>query len=202
MTETTTEPAVEPETELEPDEELEPSAIDEEHDLEPELEPELEPDEPDEAQSTQALLQSLEREETRHSKAIAKALGVELEALHECPTCDGIGYTPEAIDKPAPLVQDPYTETCSRCAGNGEVLSGATARGLYTIPCNGCGGSGYVTKQEQPDVGTDFGAGAPPIAAYMPPAIASPQDAATVALLRSQGYTILEPIEVPPAAIG
>jgi len=199
MSETTTEPAVDLETEppVDPDA-AEPDPIDDGTDLEPaEAEPELEPDaaEP----STQALLQSLEREAARHSKAIAKALGVELEELHDCPTCDGIGYTPEAIDAPPPLVQDPYTETCPRCQGNGETLSGATSRALYSIPCNGCGGSGYVTKQEQPTAGADFGAGAPPPPSYVPPAIASQEDAAEVASLRARGYTILEPIVVPQA---
>src|SRR4051794_2618018 len=131
MSETTTEPAVDPETEppVDPDA-AEPDTGDDGTDLEP-AEPELELEAPDEQPSTQALLQSLERESSRHAKAIAKALGVELEELHDCPTCDGIGYTPEAIDAPPPLVQDPYTETCSRCAGNGETLSGATSRGLY-----------------------------------------------------------------------
>jgi len=200
MSDTATEPAVEPETELEPDEALEPSAIDEEPEPDTDTEPDTEP-EPEAAEpSTQALLQSLEREAARHSKAIAKALGVELEELHDCPTCDGIGYTPEAIDAPPPLVQDPYTETCPRCEGNGETLSGATSRGLYAIPCNGCGGSGYVTKQEQPAAGAAFGSGAPPPPTYLPPPTPSPADAAEVAALRARGYTILEPIVVPQAA--
>lgn len=200
MTETTTEPAVDTETELEPDEELEPSVIDEEH--EPDEELELEPVEPeaDEGPSTQALLQSLEREAARHGKAIAKALGVELEELHDCPTCDGIGYTPEPIDAPPPLVQDPYTEKCPRCQGNGETLSGATSRGLYAIPCNGCGGSGYVTKQEQPDAGANIGNGPPP-PSYAPAAPAfSPEIQTALQLLGGQGYTVIEPITVPPAS--
>lgn len=202
MSETTTEPAVEPDTEppVEPDAaELDP--VDDGTDLDPE--PELEPEpEPDAEPSSQALLEALEKEHRRHQNAVAKALGIEPADMHECPTCEGVGFTPEPIDAPAPLVQDPFTETCTRCAGNGEVLSGATARGLYTIPCNGCSGSGYVTKQEQPAAGTDFGNGAPPTPAYVPPAIASPQDNAAVAALRAQGYTILDPITVPPAAVG
>lgn len=198
MTETTAEPTADTEAELEPDEALEPSDIDLEHEPDAELE-ELEPPaEPDAEQSSHAMLAALEKEERRHRKAIAAALGVEPDAMHECPTCQAVGYTPEAIDAPPPLVQDPYTETCSRCAGNGEVLSGATLRGLYAIPCNGCGGSGYVTKQEQPDAGAAFGNGAPPAPQYVPPATPSPAVSAEVAALRAQGYTILEPITVPP----
>lgn len=198
MTDDTTEPAVEPDTEppVYPDEPLLDPADDGTDLDEREREPELEP--ADEQQSTQALLQSLEKEAGRHAKAIAKALGVELEDLHDCPTCDGIGFTPEPIDAPPPLVQDPYTETCSRCRGNGKTLSGASPLALYEIPCNDCSGSGYRTKPEQPDAGATLSNGAPPPPAYAPPAIASPQDQSAVAALRAQGYTILEPITVPP----
>lgn len=198
MTDETNDTTTVGEAELDVNEELEPAAIDEELGLEPGPEPEPEPAEPDDAPSSQALLAALEKEERRHKKAIAGALGVELEALHDCPTCQAVGYTPEPIDSPPALVQDPYTEACSRCAGNGEVLSGATARALYTIPCNGCGGSGYVTKPEQPDAGATFGSssGGSGTVQWLPPA--SPADQAELAALRAKGYTILDPITVPP----
>lgn len=184
------------EAELETDEELEPFAIDEEPELEPELALELEPEETDDGPSSQAILRALEKEERRHKKAVASALGVELEALHDCPTCQAVGYTPEPVEAPPALVRDPFTETCPRCAGNGATLSGATARALEVIPCLGCGGSGYVTMPEQPTVGA-----APPPSSYSPPPppvtpTPTPADVAAVAELRARGYTILEPIVV------
>lgn len=175
--------------------ELEPA--DDGTDLEP-AEPETKPAEPDNEPSAQALMEALEKEHRRHQNAVAKALGIDPAEMHECPTCEGVGFTPEPVGQEVSLVRDPFTETCDRCKGNGEVLTGATHRGLYSIPCNGCSGSGYVTKPEQPDAGAHLSNGAPPPPAYAPPAIASTEEAAEVAALRARGYTILEPITVPP----
>jgi len=200
MTETTTEPAVDPDAEPLEVEELEPTEVEpDDDDLEPDDDAQAAP-EPDEAPSTQALLEGLEREYSRHRKAIAKALGIDPAEMHECPTCEGVGFTPEAIDAPPALVQDPYTETCSRCAGNGSTKSGASPLGLDVIPCNGCGGSGYVVKAEQPAAGAGFGE-VPAGSGYVPPpAPPTPADDPVLAELRSRGYTILEPIVVPQPA--
>lgn len=189
--------------ELEPDappvdpDAAEPDPADDGTDLEPDP-VEADPVEPDNAPSAQALMEALEKEHRRHQNAVAKALGIDPADMHECPTCEGVGFTPEPIGQEVELVRDPFTETCERCKGNGEVLTGATHRGLYSIPCNGCSGSGYVTKPEQPDAGANLGNEGNGSAVYAPPAIASTQDAAMVAALRAQGYTILEPITVPP----
>lgn len=156
----------------------------------------VEPEEPDE-QSSLALVQALDREATRHEKALAKALGVPLDALHSCPTCQGVGYTPEPIEAEADPPQDPYLERCERCAGTGSVRTGATRRALFEIPCPGCTGQGYVQLPEQPTAQGELGNGTP---TYPPPAPSphvAPGDADAVADLRARGYTVVDPIVVP-----
>lgn len=190
--------------------EAEPEPDDTEHELDadevdPEEVEELDAEELDELQeadapSSTAIVAALERENTRHGRAIAKALGLAPDELHACPTCEGVGYTPELQEAEPELVQDPFTETCERCRGNGQTKSGATALGLAVIPCNGCGGSGYVTKPEQPTIGSVPPNGAPTVIAGGPPVVTSPADAALAAELRSKGYTIVEPIDVPAPA--
>ena len=165
-----------------------------------EPEPEPEPDDVDDGRSIEAVKRELDREATRHEKALAKALGLPVEALHSCPTCEGTGYTPEPIEAEPELVQDPFTQTCERCKGNGRTLSGATSLALREIPCNGCGGSGYVQLPEQPAAGAPAGNGpaaqAPTYAPPLPAADVPPE----VLALRQQGYTVVEPIVVPEAA--
>lgn len=159
-------------------------------------EAEVEPDAPEE-QSSLALVQALDREATRHEKALAKALGVPIEALHSCPTCEGVGYTPEPIEAEADPPQDPYLTRCERCAGTGSVRTGATRRALFEIPCPGCTGQGYVQLPEQPDAQPELGNGAPAYAPPMPAPSPLPGDSLTVAEARARGYTVLDPIVVP-----
>lgn len=181
-----------------PDEELadaEPAG----DELDEPAEPEEPADEPAEAeeQSSLALVQALDREATRHEKALAKVLRVTVDALHSCPTCEGVGYTPEPIEAEADPPQDPYLIRCERCAGTGSVRTGATRRALYEIPCPGCTGQGYVQQPEQPAAGTELGNGVAAYAPPAPPAQVAPGDRDALADLRARGYTIVEPIVVP-----
>ena len=145
--------------------------------------------------SSQKVLAAMDRENNRHARAWAKLVEVEVEELHECPTCDGIGFTPEPVAGESELQHDPFTETCPRCAGYGEVLTGAKASALATIPCPGCGSTGYVQKQEHPEAGAAPGNGAP--AATLPPPsyFPDPSTSAHVAELRAAGYVVVEPTE-------
>lgn len=181
-----------------PDEEPAGDELDDETqaELDEGAEPEAEPAEPEE-QSSLALVQALDREATRHEKALAKALGVPIEALHSCPTCEGVGYTPEPIEAQGDPPQDRYLERCERCDGHGTVRTGARPTALFEVPCPGCTGQGYVQLPEQPEAHAELGNGAP---AYAPPAPApqvAPGDRDAVADLRARGYTVLDPIVVP-----
>lgn len=159
-------------------------------------EPEPEP-EPAEEPSSLALVQALDREATRHEKALAKALGVPIEALHPCPTCEGVGYTPEPIEAQGDPPQDRYLERCERCDGHGTVRTGARPTALFEVPCPGCTGQGYVQLPEQPEAGAELGNGAPAYAPPAAPVAVAPGDRDAIADLRARGYTIVEPIVVP-----
>lgn len=202
MSDVTTEPEVDdPDAIAEPElDEPDDEALDDEEadDDEPELD---EPEAADQA-SSYALLKALEREEGRHRRALAKALDVPEDELHECPTCQAMGYTPDAIAPEPELVQDPYLQTCERCRGNGEVKTGAAASALWKVPCSGCGGSGYVTKAEQPGVGAQPPNGEPAYVAPAPAPAVSPADAAAAAELRAKGYMVVDPIVVSAPAGG
>jgi hypothetical protein len=173
--------------ELADDEQAEQAEAEEPAEAEPEAE----------EQSSFALVQALDKEATRHEKALAKVLGVSVDELHSCPTCEGVGYTPEPIEGEADLEQDPYLTRCERCAGYGEVRTGARAPGLVTVPCPGCTGQGYVQLPEQPEAQPELGNGAPAYAPPAPSAQVAPGDRDAVADLRARGYTIVEPIVVP-----
>lgn len=168
-----------------------------------ELDEAEQPDEPealapvDDKPSDLAIVRALDREDTRHEKAVAKALGIEPGAMHRCPHCEGVGFTPQPLEAEPQLVQDPFTETCDRCKGNGSTLSGATRLGMYEIPCNGCSGSGYVQRAEQPTVGATGTNGETRVTIAPPPPQVAQGDAAAIADLKARGYTILDPIVVP-----
>lgn len=200
MAEPEQEPQAEPETET-PEGEPSPFVPPELDEVdEAELEEAAESEEPEERPSTNAVVKALEREETRHRNALAKALDVPVEELHPCPTCSATGFTPEPIAPEPELEQDPYLERCARCAGYGEVRTGARPPALVTVPCPGCTGQGYVQKAEHPTAVPELGNGPP---TYAPPT-PSPQiaqgDADAVADLRARGYMVVEPIVVPESA--
>jgi hypothetical protein len=161
---------------------------------EPVDDPAAEPQSP----SSQAIVRALEKEEQRHAKALAKALGVDVSELHECPTCQAMGYTPEPIAGEEELRLDPFTSTCERCNGYGEVRTGAKPPGLVTIPCAGCAGSGYVQRPENPATDAVPANGDTPEYAAPSPLPSAEPELDEVALLRARGYVVVEPPASPP----
>jgi hypothetical protein len=197
MSEHATEPAVEPEPEPVDDDDDDDAHVDDDDAAGELTNEELDEHENEQQASSNAIVQALQREETRHRKALAKALGVAEAELHECPTCEAMGYTPEAIDAEPELRQDPTTDTCPVCAGEGQTKTGATIRGLYAKPCSGCGGTGYVQHAEQPAAQPWGPNGLPTVIAGGPPLVTNPHDEELARELRSKGYTIVEPVTVP-----
>jgi hypothetical protein len=169
------EPVPEPETEPEPFEDPEPQAV------------------TDERQAV-ALDKALTAEDTRHQKALGKALGDTWPEHVRCSLCDGVGFlspelaaglTTEQWDKlletavslvTMPLVPDPNYERCTNCDGWGKTISGSQNAEHYTKLCDVCSGNGYNQRaprlpQIQPLV-ADNGASASPVAAI--PSYGSP----------------------------
>lgn len=111
------------------------------------------------------LEKRFKRIETAHnaySRKLSEIMGEEAQALEPCPRCaHGIPsfifpFAPVSEDvktrvlisvneaPPAASKQDPYTETCRTCEGNGVTLSGARTTQNKAIPCIDCDGKGYT----------------------------------------------------------
>ena len=198
MTETENTPPDEPETELD-DAELDDAAeAVEPDDDDDDDDDETDEDEAEQQASSTAIVRALEREHTRHAKAVAKALGLTLDELHDCPTCEGVGFTPEPIEAEPEIPFDPFLTRCERCNGTARVRTGATSLGLDVIPCPVCQEKGYVQLPEQPT------AGATPTLDVREPngqpagGVVVAGDTLTVAEARARGYVIVDP--TPPSA--
>lgn len=125
-----------------PDEEEEEQAGEEqagEQPAEPEGEPEPEAD-------ASALAKQLDREASRHERAVAKIVGAPL-PLTPCPMCDSLGYMPPGSEVP-PAAD--WTRTCPACAGHGVRLTGSRVPAAMTVECRACAGRGFQERAETP----------------------------------------------------
>lgn len=172
---------------------------------EPEEEAEEEPVEPaddDEAQEEEEPVEeedvalegvdtkALEREMQRHEKQMVKVLGPSFPDMAPCPTCEGMGFTPEALTGPPDFPQDPSRETCPVCQGYGTTKTGARDPGQTTLACSQCQGLGWRSiAQEAPAIpAPGNGPYAPPAP---PPLLApAPEDLALIEALRHKGYVV------------
>jgi hypothetical protein len=155
----------EPEPEQDGDEEGEEASEEQDSD-----EGEPEPDDHDTPEAVaglddRELEKRFKRIETAHntySRKLSEIMGEDAQALEPCPRCAhgipafvfpfapvseqvrrnvlvSIGETPPAARK-----QDPYTETCATCDGEGVTLSGANTTRGKSITCVDCDGNGYT----------------------------------------------------------
>lgn len=135
-------PELEPEVDPEPEAPVEPE-------VEPEAEPELEPEAPVEPEAEVRLeshmIEALEKESTRHEKALVKILGAGA-TDHVCEACEGMGYMPPGMAaSEAPPEHDDY-HACPVCAGWGVVQTGSMREGHVVRDCPDCNGRGYVER--------------------------------------------------------
>jgi rubrerythrin len=136
-------------------------------DFDPEpAEPESEPESRGlSEQEIEQRYKALEREQKRHTAAIAKVLGDEAPELIVCPLCEPElqGFLRmESFDHPRDEIHEamigvlkrpsqveyrpaPHAVTCIDCDGLGEVLSGSHVAGKERIVCPTCNGQGFVT---------------------------------------------------------
>ena len=174
------------ETELETHE---PETDEPEHEEEEEGEAEEQPVELPEGFNPEAL----EREITRHGNAMRKVMGSAFPDMALCPTCEGMGWTPERVEPPPELADDPLTEQCAPCHGLGLVKTGSRRDGQEVRSCVNCSGNGYTTKAVQlPPPQT---AAPVPVPVYVPNGEPLPANLppGTLDQLRAAGFVVVPP---------
>lgn len=118
------------------------------HELLGEVEPDTGDDEedgddaePERTMSDAAQEKAIEKEMTRHEKAMARILGDGFADMAPCQTCYSMGFVPSE----APVF-DPDFEKCDVCKGFGFRLMPTNAEGKGAMPCAACQGNGYRAK--------------------------------------------------------
>lgn len=140
---------------------------------------------------------ALEREIARYQRAMGKILGGAFPDLAVCGVCDGMGFTPHKVDKPAELVQHPDLKTCDLCAGQGLVLTGSKRAPNTEQSCPRCNGNGYIAtgvtvEPAQPVQTPTF-----TLSNGTQTSGAAPVDQSAIEALRRAGY-VVEPIAGTP----
>ena len=189
---------------------------------EPEPQPEPEPAEPQPEPLTPEQLEKRYKKAgqiaEKYAKQLTDALGPEimatlvpspLDALPGFVQVDPHGQVEPSVkaqtlaflnvEAPPEYRQNSAMQTCKRCAGYGDLLTGSKRKGNELTGCPDCGGLGYTGPQ-----GERIGAGPLGVVAPGPQANgtveATPQTHGlgdpAVEALRAKGYTVLEPIHV------
>jgi len=125
----------------------------------------------------EARMRKLDAENSRHATRVRDLLGEDAALIESCPCCHIPGfvfpfteYQPdEETRKAATLAyfgaaapqyaQHAALRECETCLGYGDVRTGSRRNGAETIPCEPCGGKGYMDRrveQAQQSVRTDF----------------------------------------------
>jgi hypothetical protein len=208
-----------------PAETLEPVAPTTEPEPEPGETTEPEPGEPTEPEPEPAEPQALsqkqidrmhdqfERETARHNKRMGEIMGAELEMLLICPLCEPNlqGYImpapnlPERFpnvrafmgdSQPRELRPDPHARQCELCGGEGVVDTGSHVQGQSELPCQECGGKGWIGDRGA--VAAVPPASAPAVPERNGPLDIEPGlvDPPEVAELKRRGYVVLDPPRV------
>lgn len=144
----------------------------------------------DPGMSMEAQRSGLEREATRHYKALEKLMPGFEHDFSECPTCMSFGYVPD----PPPKVSEVH-ERCPACNGRGGVITPSLVEGHQIEQCMRCRGNGWIDKvpvAPAPTVYVDTTNGTTATL----PAVEDPM----VAALRAKGYIVTP--TTPPAAPG
>lgn len=115
----------------------------------------------------EAAQRALDKENRRHSSAVAKIMGADFAELLECPCCQIPGFVfpfqagtvhdeerRAAVEAYLGASGPNYVEAtdrarCEACDGLGEVLSGSRNPLHRVVPCSPCGGLGWVQVSAQ-----------------------------------------------------
>ena len=134
-------------------------------------------------------LAQMEKENTRHAAAVARIMGADFELVYPCPTCQDFaaGFTFTPPDETPAMQHVPEFQRCEKCAGHGQVLTGALPSATVATTCRGCSGQGYIEVPLPP---------ATP--AYTPPQQPANGDQDTINALIARGYMVLPPASPTP----
>jgi hypothetical protein len=103
------------------------------------------------------------------------------------------------FEPPPDYQQNQAMQTCRRCHGYGDLLTGSKRKGNELTQCPDCGGLGYTDPQGMRIGGPVLASVPSPVATAATPNGAPEthgMEDPVVAELRAKGYTVLEPIHV------
>lgn len=95
------------------------------------------------------VAKKLERAVSDQKRRLAKILDTDLDGC-ECPTCDGMGYTPGGLGAEPDFVHPDNLVACDACNGYGQIVTGSKHPSHHLAICTTCTGFGYITKQTAP----------------------------------------------------
>lgn len=143
-----------------------------------------------EAPSIEKQQRDIEREMTRHHKALVKLMP-DLDTLFSpCPSCQQFGY----VLSPAPVLSTTHV-LCEGCNGLGVVETPSRVDQHRYEQCDKCRGNGWLLNVTPPTITTDTNT-----ATTFTPAAANGGDDPRVAELRALGYIVTPTTPPPPSA--
>lgn len=113
----------------------------------------------------EVALKKLDSEATRHANRVSEIMGADAQTLIPCVLCEtnipGFCF-PGGVDdekraavmaaigmgEAAELVEDPETQMCEYCGGNGETITGSKVPNQATRPCPKCMANGWLSKDQ------------------------------------------------------
>lgn len=122
--------------------EPEPDEEEAAEEAEPTPEPEPEPEQP--ADPVDVQQRKIDNARKKYHRDLAGIVG-DLEGADQCPTCDGLGLVPSALQ----MVHSPDKERCTDCRGLGMQVTGSLVDHQLALPCAKCNGQGWTMKRPE-----------------------------------------------------
>jgi len=111
----------------------------------PEPKPEPEPTPEPSGLDHDQLAKAIEREQTRHEKALRNIVGDPFELYTACDQCGTIGFLLPEFQPMPPLLEARDKAACDGCNGHGIQISHSLNENHLLEPCLKCNGNGWVT---------------------------------------------------------
>jgi len=140
---------------------------------------------------------ALERELSRHEKAMQKVLGDGWAGMEPCGGCGSAGYVPAGYVSAPELQPDPNCVVCDDCKGIGSRSTGSFAPGSEIIPCSVCNGAGWRDRGQIEAMRAAQAYQPPPQQYEQPPAPTWNQRTQQYELPNGQPYQFSQPATSP-----